>query len=186
MSLYNSFMPLLRLLKITFVGVGDFTVGLFLAMVLDQAFTQLVRSEVLGLPPNTDGVDEQAFVKEYGVDLALDTRHVRGDVHQIPLKGGGSIQNPLSAPLPVYDAAQMKVVGLVTLAQLVTTLIVGLELRNFFIPYENFLDPTGGIVFVIALLTQPHLWIRATALIQNVYRAIWWLEQPKPDPPKQS
>lgn len=187
MSLYSGFTPLIRLLKIAGIGVADFSVGLFLATVLDRAFQQLAVKEFH--PHPAAGVTKASLEKEYGTakgDVYYGILGTARTASTLPLDDGTDLQNPLTAPGPVLDGQQMKTIGLITLAQLLVTLIAGLELRNFFVPYENFFDPTGGIVFVLALLRQPWLWIRAELLLQNLYRAIWWFEQPKTDPPKQS
>lgn len=170
-TLYNDFLPLIRLLKISVIGVGDFAIGLTLAVVLDQAFSQLSQYELRMAPvPPPLTSTEKAEQKAADTLLYYYPTLTRGDV---------TVQNPLGAPQPVLDGTQMKMIGLVTLAQLMVTLVAGLELRNIFIPYQgDFFDPTGGIVFVLALLQQPGLWGRAVLLLQNLYRGIWWLEQP--------
>lgn len=165
MSVYDSFLPLIRLLKISLIGVADFVVGLTMAMILDQAFGKIP------IPPTQ--VDTSSMPALEAAALYSASRYPTITAHGI------TIQNPLLAGTPIYDFDQMKVVGLTTLAQLVVTLVAGLELRNLFVPYENFLDPTGGIVFVVALLAQPGLWQRSMNLIQSVYRALWWFEQPQ-------
>jgi hypothetical protein len=142
-GLYNDYYPLIRILKISLIGVADFGVGLVLATLLNQGFEQLNQYEV----------------KQH---VTTTTNEENADTTQ-----------------PFYNWTQLKYVGLVSLAQLVTTLIVGMELRNLFIPYENFLDPTGGIVFVLALFFQPGLWLRSRQILTSLYRLIWQMGKPK-------
>lgn len=47
----------------------------------------------------------------------------------------------------------------------VSTVLLGDELRNLVYP-KNFQDPTGGVIFMLALGQQPLLWERMTALFQ--------------------
>jgi hypothetical protein len=166
-TVYDSFLPLIRLLKISLIGVADFGVGLTLAMILDQAFGKIeIPANMITEPNTTQKIENYAY-------------NTFTNKYPTFTDQGVTVQNPLAAGRPYYDRDQLKVVGLTTLGQLIVTLVAGLELRNFFVPYENFLDPTGGIVFVVALLAQPGLWQRSTMILQSIYRTLWWLEQPQ-------
>jgi hypothetical protein len=170
--------PMIRVLKTALIGVADFGVGLVLGSIIDQGFSQAYlhfMPEVAISTSSAQTQDLQKKVCETGYKL------FGQQIGPYPTleSDGVTVQNPICAPSPVWNWDQMKVAGVITLAQVVVTLIAGLELRNFFIPSENFVDPTGGIVFVMALFFQPGLWWRMETLLQSLYRAFWWLEQPK-------
>src|SRR5579862_2969508 len=111
MSTYSDFLPLIRLLKIAGFGVADFTVGLTLACILDQAFDQYVESAMKNISsPVVSGKAEklQQAVCEGSSYLGVKTFNY----------GNVTVQNPICAPMPILDATGMKVVGIATLAQL--------------------------------------------------------------------
>jgi hypothetical protein len=139
---FQSYLPLIRLLKISLVGVADFAVGVTLATLFDQAFGQLAKYEMKQHP----------FTSQ---------------------------TEPEGGPIPYYNLTQLKYIGLVSLAQLIVTLVTGLEVRNLFVPYESFFDPTGGIVFVLALFFQPGLWLRSRLILQSIYEMLWQFGKPE-------
>jgi len=161
---YSAFMPLIRILKISFIGVMDFVSGLTLGSIIDRLFSQLLDVQLKGDPIVSQLASGTQYLKTKACAIEPDF---------------GIVQNPACADVPILDRTHLRIVGLNTLAQLITTLIVGLEIRNLIIPYESFLDPTGGIVFVIALLSQKELWGKSRILLQNIYQMFWWLEQPE-------
>lgn len=161
---YEQFGPLMRIVKTSFITTGDFGVGLVIGTVIDKLFDRLV----------------DLFFKDNPIKSLLST--VASNAKYLACHASqtiGEVQNPACADIPILDGNQLKNLLIYTLLQLITTMVVGLELRNLFIPYEWFGDPTGGIVFVIAIMAQPGLWAKSRILIQQIYQALWWLEQPQ-------
>lgn len=65
--------------------------------------------------------------------------------------------------------------GLYACAQAASTVLVADEMRNLIYP-PDFQDPTGGIIFMNALLQQPLLWSRSLSVAQfldSKWRS-WW------------
>lgn len=99
----------------------------------------------------------------YGtVDVIIGTAiaYLIQQVFMQPVKGGYCLPKDLQAWV---------VLLIDTFFQAILTLFLGIETRNlFFGNPENFLDPTGGILFVLSLFRQQNFWEKIDAIATSL------------------